>query len=203
MNRITNRPINILLVTSCSFTELAIHTLLDSLQAVIHRPLNVNTGEFFEKNYDVLDFIICAGDLFNEMGLHSIAKIKSALKYSDFSTQMVFITPKSRFSLSYFISRLCKKECYCTSIEQPSADICMALKRVFIHTDLPNRPSRKVLLTSREKEIIIGLIKQVKPIYLSKRYAVDQKTISAHKINALRKLNVVRLSEIISLNTLA
>ncbi len=203
MNRITNKPVNILLITSCSFTELALNTLLDNLQMTVNRPFNIESGEPSSGKLSALDFIVCAGDLSNKMNLNSIAKIKAALKYSDLSTRMVFITSKPRFALSYFISRLCKKECYCANIDRNVEDIASALLTILVHSDVPSKPPRKVLLTSREKEIIIGLIKQVKPIYLSRRYDVDQKTISAHKINALRKLNVDRLSEIISLNTLA
>jgi DNA-binding CsgD family transcriptional regulator len=202
MNRITNKSVNVLLVTSCSFTELAIKTLLDSLQASLSKPLNIAPNEYCERDNITLDFIICAGDLFNEMSLHSIAKIKAALKHSHFSTKMVFITSRQRFSLSYFISILCRKECYCIAIDQSVEEMILTLEPVFTQSDVFNPSPRNAHLTTREKEIIIGLIKQVKPIYLSKRYAVDQKTISAHKMNALRKLNVERLSEIISLNVL-
>ncbi|WP_431223581.1 LuxR C-terminal-related transcriptional regulator [Serratia sp. L9] len=203
MKEIEVEPINILLITSCSFTELALKTLLDNLQVVMNKKFNIQVGEFSGTGDDVLEFIICAGDLPHKMSLQSIVRIKDALKYSDISTRMIFITSKPRFALSYFISRLCKKECYCINGLRNIDDIIYALHTVLVRSNAPIKAHCKMQLTSREKEIIVGLIKQVKPMYLSRRFSVDQKTISAHKINALRKLNVERLSEIINLDILA
>lgn len=203
MKEIESEFVNILLITSCSYTELAVKTLLDNLQVVTNKKFNIQIGEFSGRGDNVLDFIIYAEDRSHKMSLQSVAKIKDALQYSNISTQMIFITSKPRFALSYFISRLCKKECYCVNGYRSVDDITCALHTVLIHSIAPTKAHCKMQLTSREKEIIVGLIKQVKPMYLSRRFSVDQKTISAHKINALRKLNVERLSEIISLDILA
>lgn len=203
MREIKNRPINVLLVTSCCFTDAALYILLHNLQVTAKKFFNIESKEFFENKDTMVDFILCAGDLFNEMSLHNIEKIKAALKCSDASTKMIFITSNPRFALSYLIARLCKKQCYNISIDQGVDEILAVLQRIMTSSDVASKPSRNVLLTFREKEVITGLIKQFKPSYLSRRYSINQKTISAHKINALKKLNVERLSEIVSLNKLA
>ncbi|MDQ9129901.1 LuxR C-terminal-related transcriptional regulator [Serratia fonticola] len=193
------RATNVLIVTQCSFTRLALGAVLTGMQLPSGEKINVATGAFFNNNHMIIDFIICADDLFNEVSLKSILKIKESLKHASLSSKMVFLTSHNNFSLGYFISGLCKKNGYCTSIDKPIENIVMDLRRILNFSELP---PHTLILTAREREIIIELIKQKKPAYLSKKYSVNQKTISAHKVSALRKLNVVHLNNIFSLNAL-
>ncbi|AHG22647.1 hypothetical protein Z042_04210 [Chania multitudinisentens RB-25] len=198
-----NRVTNVLIVTQCSFTRLALSAIFANIQLSSGKKINVASEGFFENNRQVIDFIICADDLFNEISLQSILQIKEALRYASFSSKMVFLTSHHHFALGYFISGLCKKEGYCAAIDKTVANIAIDLRRILSSKEVFDElPSCTLMLTQREREIIIGLIKQRKPAYLSKKYDVNQKTISAHKVNALRKLNVDHLNSIVSLNAL-
>lgn len=203
MKTTSNGAVNILIVTQCSFTRLALNVLLEDMHLSSGKKINVVSGDFFEQNNLAMDFIICADDLFNEISLQSILKIKAALRCASLSSKMIFLASKPHFALGYFISGLCRKEGHCASIDKTVASLALDLRRILSFKDICSElPSCTLILTPREREIIIGLIKQRKPAYLSKKYAVNQKTISAHKVNALRKLNVDHLNSIVSLNAL-
>ncbi|WP_337262836.1 MULTISPECIES: LuxR C-terminal-related transcriptional regulator [unclassified Serratia (in: enterobacteria)] len=199
----SNRAINVLIVTQCVFTRLALGSMLSNMQLSSGKKINVVSDDFFEKSRLFIDFIICADDLFNEISLQSILKIKEAIRYASFSSRMIFLTSPHHFALGYFISGLCRKEGYCAAIDQTVANMTTDLRKILTSRDIfSDSPSCTLILTPREREIIIGLIKQRKPAYLSKKYSVNQKTISAHKVNALRKLNVGHLNSIVNLNAL-
>ncbi|VXC91441.1 conserved hypothetical protein [Enterobacterales bacterium 8AC] len=199
----SNRAVNVLIVTQCAFTRLALNAVLSDMQLSSGKKINILSGDFFENSRLFIDYIICADDLFNEISLQSILKIKEAIRDASFSSRMIFLTSPHHFALGYFISGLCRKEGYCLSVDQSVANMAMDLRRILTSTDiLSDIRSCTLILTPREREIIIGLIKQRKPAYLSKKYSVNQKTISAHKVNALRKLNVEHLNSIVNLNAL-
>ncbi|AJQ99057.1 hypothetical protein F652_1068 [Enterobacteriaceae bacterium bta3-1] len=53
----------------------------------------------------------------------------------------------------------------------------------------PNNPSR-IMLTQREQQVINALLSGKSAAAIAGKLNVSQKTISAHKINALKKLNI-------------
>lgn len=194
--------VNVLIVTQCSFTRLALNTVLADMQLSSSKKVNVASSDFFEKHNLVMDFIICTDDLFDEISLTGILKIKEALRYASFTSKMIFLTANHHFALGNFISGLCRKEGFCASVDKTVTGLALDLRRILSFQDSSVALS-SCTLTPRERDIIINLIKQKKPAYLSKKYAVNQKTISAHKVNALRKLNVEHLNNIVNLNALA
>ncbi|OKP24732.1 LuxR C-terminal-related transcriptional regulator [Serratia fonticola] len=203
MKTTSNRVVNVLIVTQCSFTHLALNTVLTGMQLTSGEKINVASSGFLKSDFMSIDFIICADDIFNEISLKSILKIKEALQYASLSSKMVFLTSRHHFPLGYFISDLCEKNGYCTTIDKTMSDIASDLRRILNFTFVFNElPPYTLILTARERDIIIDLIKQKKPAYLSKKYSINQKTISAHKVSALRKLNFAHLNNIFSLNAL-